>query len=290
MITSDEARQLDRFAIGAGGGAASAAGRRAIGGRGLSLEFHDYRPYQPGDDPRSIDWNIDARLRQLVVRMFRAEGHVPLHLLVDSSASMRFGASRKIDVALRAAAALSYVAVLRRDPVAFATFDTTVRTHLAATAGRTQLFRLFEAARDVRASGRSDLDRSLTDYGTAVRGPGLAVVFSDFFDSAARLDGVRYLMYRGFVVALVQVLAPEELEPQVLEDADLVDLEHPDARPLRVDAAVVTGYLERLSQLTGRLQTFCRGQGLPFVRLVSSDPFATIVGAYTGAGLLELHA
>ena len=90
MLAPDEARLLDCLALGSGGAAAlaSAAGVRRARTRGAGLEFHEYRHYQAGDDPRLIDWTVEARLDQLVVRVPRAEGDLRLHVLVDTSGSM----------------------------------------------------------------------------------------------------------------------------------------------------------------------------------------------------------
>ena len=289
MLSADEARQLDRLAIAAGTASAS-AGRRAIRARGDSLEFHDFRPYQPGDDPRSIDWTVDARLGQLVVRMFRAQGQMPLHLLVDTSASMSAGAPSKLAAAVKAAAAFAYVAALRRDPIGVALFDEAVTTHLATGSGRAQLFRVVDALAGAEASGRSGLDRALTRYGSAVRGPGLAIVLSDFFDSTLTLDGLRFLLYRGLSVAVMQVLADEEIDPNVDDDVELVDIEDPSADPVVVNGGLLRAYQNRLTEATADLQSFCHGRGVPFIRLVSPGSFSGFVSSCTRAGLLEPHS
>src|SRR5215471_14352053 len=116
MLSAEEARQLDRLALAAPAGAlaASAGGSHRARARGYGLEFHDYRAYQPGDELRSIDWTIDARLRQLVVRMFQTAGQLRLHLLVDVSRSMIAGAPSKLACARKLAAALCYTAVVTR--------------------------------------------------------------------------------------------------------------------------------------------------------------------------------
>ena len=92
MLAPAEALMLDRLTFG---GAASAlpatTGVRRARASGTGVEFHEYRRYQPGDDPRSIDWTVEARLRQLVVRVSRADGHLRLHVLIDTSASMSVG-------------------------------------------------------------------------------------------------------------------------------------------------------------------------------------------------------
>src|SRR3954468_14560437 len=146
MLSTEETRQLERLAIRAASNASPSAvsSLRRAAAAGHGLDFHDFRPYQPGDDPRRIDWTIAARHRQLVVRQFRAEGHVRLHLLVDVSRSMTLGAPPKIDCAIKLAAALSYVAVEHGDAIGVATFDDRLRTHVPPATGRAQLFRVLD--------------------------------------------------------------------------------------------------------------------------------------------------
>ena len=291
MLSASEARQLDRLALGARVGTASAeTGGRATTARGYSVEFHDFRGYVPGDDPRTIDWTIDARLHQLVVRLFRGEGHLRLHLLVDTSASMQLGAPSKLAAAAKTAAALAYVAVARRDRVSVATFDEAVRRHVAVATGTAQLFRIFDVLKTIQPSGRSRLDHALAAYGNAVRGPGLAVVLSDFFDPALTLDGLRFLLFRGLAVAVVQVLAEEEIDPRVTGPTELVDVEDPAGRMVNVDAASARADLVRLSRATSALAEFCSGQAVPFVRVRASSSFDEVVAACTRGGLLALHA
>jgi uncharacterized protein (DUF58 family) len=254
------------------------------------VEFHDFRGYQPGDDPRSIDWTVHARLRQLVVRIFQAEGRVPVHLLVDTSASMRAGMPSKLAAVAKAAAALAYIAVRRRDPVSLATFDDEIGTRIPPGCGRPQLFRIFGALQFLEARGPSSLDRALTRYGAAVRGPGLAVVLSDFFDADLTLDGVRYLLARGLRVALVQVLASDELDPRIEGDEEIVDLENPAAAPIVVHRGALEAYHAHMCRASEDLHSFTAGRRLPFVRLVSSGSISEIVRGCSAAGLVERYA
>ena len=110
MLIAEEVRQLDRLTFGtfAGAPASTGTGARLAKGHGYGAELQDFRRYQPGDDPRSIDWTIHARLRQLVVRVFRAEAHLRIHLLVDRSGSMSVGTPTKLSCAARIAAEIAH--------------------------------------------------------------------------------------------------------------------------------------------------------------------------------------
>ena len=289
MLTAHEVRQLQRLTL-AQGPAQPAAGSRVARARGHGLEFRDYRHYQPGDDPRFIDWTVDARLRQLVVRVFRAEGQLRLHLLVDTSASMGIGSPSKLICATRLAAALAYVAVERRDALGLATFDNDVRALIPAAAGRPQLFRALETLQSSLASGHSAMDRALTAFGTVVRGPGLVVILSDFFDARGPFEGLQFLMYRGLTPVVAQVFADEDLDPVLDEESELVDAEHPTASPLVADGSVVRAYRERVARLSDDLGAFCTAHRLPWLQLRSTATFEAVLGRCVDAGLLAVHA
>lgn len=288
MFTAQDARVLDGLTLGGStaSAVASAAGIRRARTRGAGVEFHEYRHYQPGDDPRSIDWTVEARLQQLVVRVARAEGDLRLHLLVDVSQSMSLGEPDKMSCAARLAAALSYVAIERRDVAALATFDETVRTFLPPTAGRAQLFRALDVLTRLTPSGPSSIDRALRHYGAAVRGPGLVAVISDFLEPGAGLQGLRFLLHRGLTPAIVQVVAREELSPAFADDTELVDVEHP-GRRLVISPAMIAGYTQRLARHVDSLRTFCRANRLPWLQIESATSFKSMVAQLEASGILS---
>lgn len=288
MLTADEARQLDRLALSPSRSAAnaSASGMRRARTRGLGIEFQEFRHYQPGDDPRSIDWTVEARLRQLVVRVTRGEGQLRLHLLLDVSGSMSLGTPAKLSAASRIAAALAYLAVEHRDAVGIATFTDTILAHLPPAAGRPQIFRIFETLAAAGAGGRSDMIRALVRYAGAARGAGLAVVISDFFQPAGSIEALQYLLYQGLTPAIVQVVAAEEIRPEIGEDVELYDVEEPSAATVIVDAAAAATYQRNVARATAELGEFCSRHGLPWVRVESSLSFERQLDACVRAGLV----
>ncbi len=291
MFSAEEARVLNRLMLGAGPAAptaATAAIRRARV-RGAGLEFQEYRHYEPGDDPRSIDWTVEARLRQLVVRVARADGHVRLHVLLDGSASMGLGQPAKWSCACSVAAALCYVAQERRDTAGLAVFDSGVRAYMPPAAGRAQLFRALSLMNATTPAGASDIDRALQHYGAAARGPGLAVVISDFFGASLPLDGLQYLQHRGLAAAVVQIVSRDEIDPAIEGDAELVDVEQPDAPALLVDEHAVERYRAQLEAHRLRLTTYCREHGIPWVRVVTDSSFTERLGALQAAGLVSAY-
>jgi len=295
VLTAQEVLVLDRLSFGAVGAAASphSSGSRTVRARGFGLEFHDFRRYQPGDDTRYVDWTIQARLGQLVVREFRADGHLRVHLILDSSRSMAAGTPDKLSCGRRLAALLSYVAARRGDALGMATFDATVRDVLLPATGRVQWQRVLDTLQSVGAAGASHTNRALTDYGALTYGPGLGVVISDFFDEQGSFEGLQYLAHRGLMPAVIQVVAPEEIDPDIVDDAELVDLERlerPGTRGLVVDRRAVDQYKERLARHANELAEFCAAHDMVCTRVVSSMSFAELLRVCIDAGLLASRA
>ena len=104
------------------------AGRHRSHSVGMSTEFRDYRPYVPGDDLRLVDWQVYARTDRFYLRTHNLETDTACHILLDSSASMGFGASlTKLDYASFVSAAFSYLVVRNRDDVSLQIFDEDIR-------------------------------------------------------------------------------------------------------------------------------------------------------------------
>jgi uncharacterized protein (DUF58 family) len=291
VLSAQDARLLDRLALAPRGLTATTGSPalRHANTRGHGLEVHDFRAYQPGDDPRSIDWTVHARLRQLVVRTTRAEAQLRLHLLMDVSSSMSLGRPSKLAFASKVAAALAYLAVRRREAVGIATFDYRVRTVVAPATGRGQLFRVLSTLRATKPAERSCLNDALSGYGSLVRGPGLVVVLSDFFDPRGTHDGLQYLLHRGLQPALVQVATDDELDPHIDDELELIDVERPTAPPVVVRADAVAAYRAKLAAWVEALESFCRSEAIPWVPLRTSLSFDAVLTSCRRARLVVNH-
>jgi uncharacterized protein (DUF58 family) len=254
--------------------------------RGAGTEFQGFKRYQAGDDPRSIEWTIYGRLGQLVTRTNRADAHLRMHLLVDVSRSMSVGTPSKLSCALKLAAALGYVAAGSGDAVGLATFDRHIAHRLAPVTGRSHLLRVLTALEDAAPMAASSISTALMQYGAVERGPGLAIVISDFLDPSGAFEGLRWLLQRGLTPAVAQILSPEEIDPPLSHDTELVDIEDPTASPLLIDAAAIAAYKRALAGLRTSLREFCSTNGLSWIELNSSDSFTDLLRTCERAGVL----
>jgi len=259
--------------------------------RGTSLDFADFRSYQPGDDFRTIDWGIYGRLDRLVVRLYAEEEDLTVHILLDASKSMSFGTPPKIDYARRLAAALGYVGIRSLDRVGVTTFSAGLAGALAPRRGRAQLFHLLEHMSALAPQGRTDIARSLEDYARRSRSPGLAIVISDLLDDT--LDGYRRglqaLLFHDFEVVLVHVLDQEEISPVEQGALRLTDVETGQVLPLNVDRQIIAAYRNRVAGFFSEVESFCMKNRVEYLRVATVVPFEDAVLRYLRQGM-HLHA
>jgi len=263
--------------------------------RGTSLDFADFRTYQPGDDFRTIDWGIYGRLDKLVVRLYAEEEDLTVHLLVDASASMSYGSPPKIDYARRLAAALGYVGIGSLDRVGVTTFGAGLgvgpAASLAPRRGRAQLFHLLEYLSALKPAGRTDIARSLEEYARRSRSPGLAIVISDLLDDSLQgyKRGMQALLFHDFEVVLVHVLDREEIGPGEQGALRLTDMETGQMLPLYVDRQLLAAYRARVTGFFGEVESFCMGNRIEYLRAATLVPFEDVVLRYLRQGA-HLHA
>jgi uncharacterized protein (DUF58 family) len=257
----------------------SIKGERRSPRRGHSVEFADYRAYGHGDDLRYVDWNIYGRLDRLHVKLFVDEEDLCLHLLVDASSSMGFGAPSKLDYAVRLAAALGFVGLVNHERVGVGILRERVAEGWPPTRGRAQILPMMHFLAEVQPDGGTRLDDGLGNYAKRARESGLVVVISDLLDPAGYERGVRALLERRFDVHLVHLLDPEELNPTLGGDLRLIDSETGELRDLTVDAEALRGYRERVRQFLERVETFCRAHELGYHRVITDTPVEAFVVA-----------
>ncbi|HXG93533.1 MAG TPA: DUF58 domain-containing protein [Blastocatellia bacterium] len=276
----------------------STRGERRSTRRGSSVEFSDFRKYEAGDDFRHVDWSIYARLERLMLRQFVEEEDVRIDILIDQSRSMRFGEPiTKFDYARRAAAALAFLGIGSLDRVGVATFDSAMKSRIRALRGRGHLRSILSfldclsdddvskekqetVEANERAEGESkneDEQAAETNLSAALRGyqkanlrQGILFIISDFFSSDDYRQEIKMLAHRGFDVNLIQVLAPEEMNPRLVGDLLLVDSETGQSREITASERVVAAYREALNEFTSSLESLCRTHGSGYT-LVTTD-------------------
>jgi uncharacterized protein (DUF58 family) len=249
------------------------SGARLGRGPGASLEFHDHRAYEAGDDLRHLDWAVYARTDQLVLRRHRQEVSPRLEILLDGSASMALVPSK---LARAAELAALFATLAEADGV---------RPRLWWSGAKVQHgdsgWRAFLTASAV--GGAAGLEAQL--------GPLLPgserILISDGLCPGGGAAVVRRLAAGAGRCCLVQVLSPEELAPTCHGTLRLEDVEGGAAEHL-VSSATITAYRERLARHQEEWRAALAGRGAGVVGVRADAPLSAAVQRLLAAGVVEV--
>jgi uncharacterized protein (DUF58 family) len=246
--------RLERRLRRAQGALGSESGNRA----GSSLEFHDYRAYQPGDDPRRIDWAVYGRSEELTVRLFREEIHPRIDIVLDGSRSMALADGRKAELALELCAFAWHSARLQ---------GSVARVHVAG-----EQLRSGEQAPIVPAAEAScALFTAPASCTRGLRGGGLRVLISDFMTDAPVHGAIRALAAGAAQLVVLRTIGPWEANPEPEMDGGALRLQDVESRAelsAQLAAASVERYRTRLARLSEGLQASCRAVSARFANVI----------------------
>jgi uncharacterized protein (DUF58 family) len=247
-------------------------GERKINAAGASIEFHDYRPYQPGDDLRYLDWHVFGRLDRLVLRLYLDEVDLLVQVLVDASASMAVGEPLKSTYALRIAAALGYVGLANLERVAVGYVAAGRAGSTRPLRGRGSFGRLVQFLEAIEFGGATALNATLGNEARRLPRRSRLVLLSDLLDRDGYQAGLLALQSAGHDVFLLHLLAPEELDPPELGDVRLVDAETGGIEDVTLWPAQIAGYRERTARHFAEVEAFCFRQGMGYARISTATP------------------
>ena len=256
-MTPEQRQHLSRRKGGAvrpGAAAADARGRRRRRqrpARGSSLEFRDYRDYQPGDDLRHVDWSAYARSDQLSVKLYREEVTPHADIIVDGSRSMALEGSAKEAATLAPAAFFAAAAAN-----AGYTHTAWVLGEALRPVGNGSRPPSFWEGIDFTHRSGPDWGHGCDSRGTAWRPRGVRLLLSDLLWEDEPLATLRPLTERAAVTVVVQVLVAADARPEEGGNLRLVDAE---SEQVRVDLHGRRG----AAALTGRLWPGTRRTGTP---------------------------
>lgn len=152
--------------------------------RGCGMEFEEVREYRPGDEVRSIDWKVSARLGKTYVKVFREEREASVVLMVDMSSSNLFGSSdmTKIEKAAEVAALVSYVAIKNNDRAGLILFTDKVELYIPPGKGPSHAWKLIRAVYtfDRKKGAKTDIKKALDFFAKVAPIKSLCFLISDF--------------------------------------------------------------------------------------------------------------
>lgn len=256
--------------------------------RGRGMEFDESRPYQPGDDPRSIDWRVTARSTTAYTKLFREERERPVLVMVDLRASMHFatkGCFKSVN-ASRAAALLAWAAHHRGDRLGGLIFGDTTHRELKPKLGRQAALRFVHQLAEhpdwqVReraegGDGEMQLTQAMSSLRRVARPGSLVVILSDFQGLSRAAQSYLSSVARHNEVLALFINDPVERELPPPGRYRLVAGEDEMAIDTFTKAARAD-YKKAFEERSHELDVFCHRYGIHLMPLsTEDDPVATL--------------
>jgi uncharacterized protein (DUF58 family) len=251
--------------------------------KGRGMDFDEVREYTPGDEVRTIDWNVTARAGRAFVKKFTEERELTLFLVVDISASGNFGsvAMAKRDLAAEVASVLALSAIRNSDKVGLILYTDRVERYLPPKKGRRHVLRVVRDILSHEPQGRgTDTVKALDIVNHVLHRRAVVFLISDFetsgdpnVDRAALRRAVRQTNRRHDLIA-VHVEDPREQE---LPDVGIIALEDSETGEIvelnTARAAVRKRFNELSLERSRRLRSDLRSEGVDTVQLRTDTPY-----------------
>ena len=249
---------------------------------GFSTEFRQHRPYRLGDDLKHLDWKLYGRSDRLYTRQFRETTNLSVLLVLDRSASMAFPESgvSKFRYAQVLCAALAYLVSEQGHAVGLMTTEGDKLTYVAPRGGRVHLRSLIARIDRLVASDGWNGPQALARGSQLLQRRGVILVVSDFYDDEEPMRReMRRAAQRGHDVAMLQVMAADELSLPFRDHVELEDLETGTVR--LVDAAgAAAAYETAVRSFLDRCRAAALRDGVDYALFTTSTSLEVALRAY----------
>ena len=251
--------------------------------KGQGVEFDEVRPYVPGDDVRTIDWNVTARTGQPFIKRFSEERELTILFLVDVSGSQGYGSAgrSKMELAAEVTALLALTAIRNQDKIGLVLFSDRIVKYIPPRKGRDSVMRLVRevlAAEDT-AEGGTDIVEALRFLNGVQKRRAVVFLVSDFMGCAGYEKMLRATAHHHDLVC-VPVSDPAET---VLPDVGLVELEDPETGELALvdtsSAAVRRAFAAKADEDAAELKRMLLKTGVDTLRIDTASPYIDEVRA-----------
>ena len=263
------------------------SGRHRSPQKGSSVEFAEYRDYQPGDDLRRVDWRLFGRSDRLHVKQFEDEAQLRVFTVLDVSASMDFssrrGALNKLDFARLALAGIATLAQRQGDAYGLGVAGGELMDFLRAGSTSSHWQNFIGRLENCAPQRQTGLAHSLGVFAEIIPRRSMVIVASDFYEDLPALESVlNRLHYDGHDLIGLQVLDPLELDFDADHAGIWVDAETGAQQELDAPA-VRAGYLQRFRQFCAGLEEQFHAAGGDFVQLRTDQPPISALAGYIAA-------
>ena len=245
--------------------------------KGRGMDFEEVREYEIGDDVRTIDWNVSAKMDRPFVKVFREEREMTLMLLIDLSASGVFGSveQSKRERAAEIASVLAFSATQNNDKVGVLLYTDEVEHYIPPKKGRRHILRVIRDILFFKPKGRRTSHQAALDYLNRVqRRKTVVFMISDFLDEPAELFDTLALTNQRHDLISIALSDPREIElPEVglitLEDAETGEMVEIDTG----NKSTRHRYAARARQRQQDFDSHMRKKGLDWIQASTDQPY-----------------
>jgi uncharacterized protein (DUF58 family) len=243
--------------------------------KGRGMEFSEVRTYMPGDDIRSIDWNVTARMGGPYVKKYVEERELTVMLVVDASSSGSFGSVKqfKDEIAVELCALLAFSAIRNNDRVGLIIFTSEVEKYIPPQKGKNHVLRVIRELLYFKPEKKgTNIAEALGYLNRVQRKKAVVFCVSDFLDSGFEAP-LRVASHRHDLIAIT-LTDPREL---TLENVGLIELEDPETgRTMLVDTrskAVRESFHKEAIKRTEKLRTFFKVHGIDEIPVLTEADY-----------------
>jgi len=249
---------------------------------GFAVEFAGHREYAPGDNPKHIDWRVYFNRDKYFIKQYEMETNFVCHLVVDVSASMRYGegATQKLLYAAQMATTLGYSIVRQSDKVSLSTFDTRIRGFVPPSNSMDQIVKMTQHLDEIRPVEKTSIDGCLGELASHLKRREIVMILSDFFVDLDSLEAaLQQLRYDRHEVVLLQIMHHDELAFDLDGMVKFVGLELPEEL-LAQPEDLRRSYLRAVDRFNRDLEQLAQRNGFERVLVDTSRDMGEVLVDY----------
>ena len=243
--------------------------------KGRGMEFAEVREYQPGDDIRTIDWNVTARFNHPYVKVFEEERELTVILLVDMSGSLIFGSKDKTkqQIAAELSAVLAFSAMKNNDKVGLILFTDQIEKFVPPKKGRSHVLRIIREVLSFEPQGNeTDLKGALEYFNHTIKKKSITFLISDFiadgYEKIIRVVGKKH--------DLISVILEDQRERNIPKSG-LIQFRDAETGQIRFvdtsDKKIHSEYLKILDELAAKRKSLFISSGIDSIKIKTEDSY-----------------
>ena len=239
--------------------------------KGFSVEFSEHREYVPGDELRHLDWQAYARSDRYYIKLYEQETNLRATLVIDTSASMKFG--NKIDYAKHLAACIAYLLSTQQDLAGLVAVDDEVRVELPPGSSPSHLDLLFKSLESIEPGKQTELARHLHLLAERLPRKSFVILISDLWVEPVELSrALQHLRYRRHQGMMLHLLDRAEIDLPYENQITLQDLES--GEKLQIDPSDIRAtYQVQVQEYLAQVRRACTDCDVEYHSMFTAMPY-----------------